>query len=535
MRSVTGVEPNTPLSAKVASLRGDVLAILVLFLLALTIRVTLAFKDIASIDRLFLPDDTYYSLAIARNLAHGHGPTADGFILTNGFQPLVTFLQSLFFRFSAGPDQAVRCAVLASALFGSLNVAALGWLVTRIAGPWVGVPAAASCALSPFFIQNDMNGLETSLSVFSLLVLFHLLLSHLGSPRSSKLVMILGLMIGISVLARVDNCLASALVTLIIAWRGGLRLATIALACAGLAVAPWWLYSWVAVGSIVPESGAAVRQLAVFHAFWPMYNGFSIRCALCVLGEIFTNVKDLGPGNLLMGFGLVLSVILSYRNVHRLPMDCQIIWAAMCLTAFGQFLFYSVYLQAIWFYPRYLDFAAILFATAAAMLLRSAYAGNRRRIGFLAAINVALASLVVFCWVSAYDVLFSTPATSVDTGLQGAKGYREVALAVLEHVPPNVTLGALQSGALSYYASPAIRVVNLDGVVNGSAYRAMKDSRLKNYILRMNITFFADWKVNLDLLRLHEGASASPLKFLPEFSAPRQGMDQTILYRVDPV
>jgi hypothetical protein len=99
VRSVTGVEPNTPLSAKAASLRGDVLAILVLFLLALTIRVTLAFKDIASIDRLFLPDDTYYSLAIARNLAHGHGPTADGFILTNGFQPLVTFLNRSSFAF----------------------------------------------------------------------------------------------------------------------------------------------------------------------------------------------------------------------------------------------------------------------------------------------------------------------------------------------------------------------------------------------------------------------------------------------------
>ena len=44
------------------------------------------------LDRIFVHDDTYYILAIARSLAQGLGPSADGVIPTSGFQPLGTFL-----------------------------------------------------------------------------------------------------------------------------------------------------------------------------------------------------------------------------------------------------------------------------------------------------------------------------------------------------------------------------------------------------------------------------------------------------------
>src|SRR5262245_47671310 len=39
-----------------------------------------------------LIDDAFYSLSVARNLAAGVGPTADGVHETSGFQPLYTLL-----------------------------------------------------------------------------------------------------------------------------------------------------------------------------------------------------------------------------------------------------------------------------------------------------------------------------------------------------------------------------------------------------------------------------------------------------------
>ena len=53
------------------------------------LRVAVLVRPLGVIDRLFVPDDTYYTLTIARSLARGHGPTVDGHVLTSGFQPLM--------------------------------------------------------------------------------------------------------------------------------------------------------------------------------------------------------------------------------------------------------------------------------------------------------------------------------------------------------------------------------------------------------------------------------------------------------------
>jgi len=50
-------------------------------------RLWMASRPIEQIDGLTIPDDTYLSLTVARNLAAGKGPLyGEGF--TNGFQPL---------------------------------------------------------------------------------------------------------------------------------------------------------------------------------------------------------------------------------------------------------------------------------------------------------------------------------------------------------------------------------------------------------------------------------------------------------------
>lgn len=83
--------------------------------LGAAIRLALGLRDLGVLDALFIPDDTYYTLAIARSLAAGIGPTADGIVLTNGFQPLLAFLLVPVFWLLQDPDAALRAAIIIGA------------------------------------------------------------------------------------------------------------------------------------------------------------------------------------------------------------------------------------------------------------------------------------------------------------------------------------------------------------------------------------------------------------------------------------
>ena len=112
------------------------------------------------------------------------------------------------------------------------------------------------------------------------------------------------------------------------------------------------------------------------------------------------------------------------------------------------------------------------------------------------------------------------------------KGYRTMALEILAQVPPGTTLGAMQSGALGYYAAPSIRVVNMDGVVNRAAADAISANRLGAYITTAHIGYFADWDYNLHFLKQRWGNAPGP--FLREIGAAQaQGEAQVRLYRFE--
>src|SRR5476651_202973 len=69
-----------------------------------------------------LEEDGYYIMAIARWIALGHGVTYDGESLSNGFQPLWTFLCAPFFWLADGDRvTGIRCALGLHGLFYALG------------------------------------------------------------------------------------------------------------------------------------------------------------------------------------------------------------------------------------------------------------------------------------------------------------------------------------------------------------------------------------------------------------------------------
>jgi hypothetical protein len=103
---------------------------------------------------------------------------------------------------------------------------------------------------------------------------------------------------------------------------------------------------------------------------------------------------------------------------------------------------------------------------------------------------------------------------------------------VLKIVPDSAVLGAFQSGALAFYGWPRTQVVNLDGVVDGTAAQAIKDRNLGEYARSRGVTYFADWPFNYNALRFFGGPEVAGAEFQMIGQARPQGLDRTVVSRI---
>ena len=156
-----------------------------------------------------LLDDGYYVLTIARHIALGQGVTADGTTLSNGFQPLWTFLCAALFWLSDGERvSGVRYVLVLHWLLYALGAFLAAALAERVFAKSTDRPRSAAliAALvflsSSFIWSNGFNGMETSLSIACLLAA---MLCYVSIDRKNRLHLAgCGALLGLVVLARVD-------------------------------------------------------------------------------------------------------------------------------------------------------------------------------------------------------------------------------------------------------------------------------------------------------------------------------------------
>ncbi len=503
---------------------------------AAALRLVLALQPLDRVDRLFVPDDTYYTLAIARSIAHGLGPTVDGVTLTNGFQPLLAFALTPVYGLAVDDDAVVRICIVLTALTDVLAV----WLVVRVTsrswGPVAGSIAGALWAVSPLAVANALGGLETSLAVGAVLLLVERYGAYTDRPSTAQAVVV-GAMGGLAWLARVDTAAAVALVTTAALVRRAPRAHLAAAAMGfGIVVAPWWIYELIRFHSIIPESGAAVRSQVGFHR--SLYLTSSLQAAWAA-GYLTTApfaearawrqmlFEAQTTGLLVFAAGWIASAAALARAIAAR----KAIEPAHILCAFGLVvaIFYTCYVPALWFFRRYLAPAEVALAVAwGAALAHLAVANGVRRFAAIAAVTGA----VVLGLVQTARWIRFDPA-SFDIMLEGSKGYREPARIVLASAPPGAVIGAFQSGALSYYAPAGVQIVNLDGVVDGNAHRAILAGRLRDYARQRGVSWFADWPLNRAALDFFSPRATTPPPMLIKgLDGPPRGPDRTTLFAV---
>lgn len=503
------------------------------------LRLGIGMRDLSVLDNLFIPDDTYYTLAIARSLALGQGPTVDGEALTNGFQPLLAFLLAPFFHLNTHPDALLRIALLIPAIADTGAIFLLGLLCYRLAGTPVALLGSAFWALSPVAISNALNGLETSLAIFMVVAALWWWSGTGTNDRPTRYI-VLGVLWGLALLARVDTSFAVATFGILMVAKKQWRTLFITASAAMLTALPWWGYSIAVFGSPVPESGAAVHEITRLHRELYLQTSQQIGWMLGTLVgpplTVFNGLKEFLYERPVAAIPLAL-VFLAGAGVMAARMKSigtskgRDVLMVLLVWGGAVILLYTFHVPALWFFARY------LLAPCVVLTIVYAWGVNRalellhppyRKIFF--AVGIALFFFHGATQTASF--ITSTPEGTVKQGLHGAMGYREVAHDILSITPEGATVGSLQSGALSYYGFGKVTVVNLDGVVDGRAAEAFRAGELGRYAQERGVTHVADWPFNVDNLLARGGKIMQQATLRPIGEARPQGRERMGLFEV---
>ena len=184
---------------------------------------SLALRSDATVFLKPFSEDGYYSLAVARSMAAGHGMTIDGVTRTNGIQPLLTIIQAGLFWLARGNDLlALRLVLILYWLLYLGTGALLGWIAAMaLPDPEGRATRALTTTLiylgASYLFLHHFNGLETGLLLFLLAAAWRY--RQAGAAESWPGLALFGALLGLAVLARIDASFLVVCLALAELWR----------------------------------------------------------------------------------------------------------------------------------------------------------------------------------------------------------------------------------------------------------------------------------------------------------------------------
>jgi hypothetical protein len=465
-----------------ASLRGfaerdnrkvRVTPLLLILGLGFLVRLSLAWVSTPTLIQKTIPDDAFYYFGIARHMAMDGTPSINGLNVTNGFHPLwLLLIGPFFYALPHHLDLPIHLTLVMGAALDTVSAFLAYKLVRLLTGnPSAALTSALVYAMNPRSIFYAVSGMETALNVcmFALFV-FAWTAVRVKGPTLRRYAF-LGVIGGLLLLARTDNVFLFLVVHSLTAWaalRGpGTRGVIASHALTILLLAPWLLWSYGTFGTIMQSSGIALPfALRGAYALSPQAStmGMLLTPIHLYLGRdallIDASWTGLPP---LVGLPLWIAVTVAGAKImtdvskrHRSLGGLSI--ASAAALAFALLLVFHIVVR---WYPRPWYFAPLswVFATTVGMLID---ASAPRPSGLLWRHRklVGLVLSEIFLMVGAFWWL---------RGLYP------------QH----------NSGLHAYYSDRV--VVNLDGVVNGDALKAIQEKQLLDYMHSMGITYLADY------------------------------------------
>lgn len=446
-------------------------------------------------DDLVLCDDSYLCWDIARRWAGGHPMTQDGIHFTNGFQPLWVFLLiPVFSFFPSDPILPGKIALVLLALFNVATGVFLFLLVKEVASRKGAFFALFLWMASPYVIVQGINGMETALVILLMAITLWFYLTRVrDKPYSWRRFLVLGLLAGLTMLARLDQAFLLLALGIDVLWKRRKKaLAPFALVGLGFLamLSPWFLLSYHYTGSLIPVSGKAVRFISLAELRWRgipewQWNFKMLRNILVCwvnaplplmsvtrsLAEKLLCPRRMFYGALALLCGLTLWALWRRTSleVRQRAGRLSFLW----VFAAGFLGFYAFYIYTYWYHDRYQAPTTFLITMFYGILFAWAPYWGRQ----LLWIATPLFLLSGFWTIEAREAV--------------PNGYARIGTYVAENFVPGTKIGTYQSGAMGYFARDKI-VINLDGVVNEEALCAHKENRPFDYIRAEGIEFLID-------------------------------------------
>lgn len=404
----------------------------------------------------YVPDDAFITYRIAANVAAGEGWTYNaGETTGNGAtSPLYTALLALGGLVYAGmPRLGTLVFVLGIAAAATCTYEMLRRLGHRAAA-WLAVPFVS---LNPWLSWT--RGMETGMFLgFTAGTLLSVLAGRM---------FLAGVLAGSTALVRGEGVLLCAIIGLHAIWVG--RRIPWRLIAGGVTVGlPWIVYSWIALGSVVPDTLAA-KIAQTRSGFW---------------GEGWLFLTDWWPllqtsqplllwGIATVGFAVVGA---SYWYLHGRP-NRVIVYLALFTGGFV--LAYGVALNVPnyhWYYGLPVYFLSVLAAVGAGHL----WEVGRERLDtlHLAAGVMGAVAIIGFGWLG-------FP--------QGANGthYAAIGQWLEENTEPDARIAATEIGYIGWYADRPI--IDYLGLISTDSTEELREGDLVSWVERENPDYWVRW------------------------------------------
>lgn len=411
----------------------------------------------------FIADDCFYYLNTVVNIVQGHGTSFDGGLTHhNGFHPL--FLVLLLFPALLGVGK-IGLLYWAMALL-NLSIFAASILAYRL-GALLGSRVMALCVpvtllLNIFFVKISFSGFETALASALVIAVFYALAS--GSRG-----WVVGILLGLTGLARVELLALALPVALVLIQRGRWKDLWMAGGISLALMLPWFIWSWVGFHSLLPLSGVAKISGFRLDRLWVGFENFCTQAPYLLAGYEW---KDKAPHQLAFAIGVVLLFLVA-RDWRRTGWG--LLFIVMMMVLYGsltnpervpQFTRYCV--------PCFILLGIIFF---------SRQVRPRAFIPLLLTVAVLLGSSSFYSWSA------RTGRLATFVGL----GQSEVPRILEQITVPGDVVGCFDSGSIGYFAG--VPVINLDGLVNGEVVRMLRSEeggswtgRYRRYFAEKGIT-----------------------------------------------
>lgn len=468
-------------------------------------------------------DDMFYYLCMARNAAGGRGATVDGENPTNGFHPLWLLVLIPMYVATGCGAAFIHGALAALTLFSVLSAWFLYALLRRACGEWPSLLSALVWLCCPYAVIVGLSGVEAPLYV---LLLGAVSCGHLrGRETGCGARFVLGLLAGVCVLARLDGAVIAAVIAaemLASPWARGIparkrfpRAASFAAGCA-LPVLPWLAWSYARTGSLFQMSGSAIyhQQHVLFRvrtagAPWGSF-------ALSWLSNVAANARgSFSTIALLSGLspvaGIAAVAVCAALVAAAAVKDPALFrdWLRRCaglafLFFYGlmTFLLYCAYL----WYSQDWYFYSVVFTACAALgcvldLADGTFSGALPR-----AARTAARGAIALCLAAFFTM------RTVSWWERGTRGWQldmyRAARWAAENLPRRARIGSFNSGIAAWYCPQT--VINLDGVANGAAHRAVLAGRVFDYVRDERIGWLIESPISIRFRALQSPAAPPP-------------------------